>query len=67
MKPCRAAQAAEAVEDGGLELAPCRLGARVAFQHALTRGLGVLEHEPRGKAAAEVAELFGWVRQRLES
>jgi len=60
------AQAAEAVEGEGLELAPCRLGARVAFQHALTRGLGVLEHEPRGKAAAEVEELFGWVRQRLE-
>ena len=62
-----AAQAAEAVSEGGLELAPCRLGARVAFQHSLTRGLGVLEHEPRGKAAAEVAALFGWVRERLES
>ena len=63
-----AAEAAEAVEERrDLDLAPCRIGARVAFQHALTRGLGVLEHEPRGKAAAEVAALFGWVRQRLES
>ena len=63
-----AAEAAEAVEERrGLDLAPCRIGARVAFQHALTRGLGVLEHEPHGKAAAEVAALFGWVRQRLES
>ena len=61
------AQAAEAVEEGGLSLAPCQLGARVAFQHSLTRGLGVLEHEPGGKAAAEVAALFGWVRGRLES
>jgi len=59
--------AAAAVSEGGLELAPCRLGGRVAFQHSLTRGLGVLEHEPRGKAAAEVEALFGWVRQRLES
>lgn len=61
-----ASQAAEAVGEGGMELAPCRLGARVAFQHSLTRGLGVLEHEPDGKAAAEVAALFSWVRQRLE-
>lgn len=60
------AEAAEAVQSGGLAVAPCRIGARVAFQHALTRGLGVLEHEPQGKAAAEIASLFGWVRERLE-
>ncbi len=50
----------------GLEVAPCRVGARVAFQHSLTNGLGVIEHEPRGKAAAEIAALFGWARKRLE-
>ncbi len=59
-------QAAEAVEDRGLAVAPCRIGSRVAFQNSLTRGLGVLEHEPRGKAAAEIDSLFGWVRERLE-
>jgi len=61
------AQAAETVEDQGLEVAPVRIGARVAFQHALSHGRGVLEHEPQGKAAEEVEALFGWVRQRLES
>ena len=59
-------EAADAVESRGLEVAPCRLGARIAFQHALTHGRGVLEHEPGGKAAAEIAALFGWVRERLE-
>ena len=59
-------EAAAAVVGRGLEVAPCRIGARVAFQHSLTNGLGVLEHEPRGKAAAEIAALFGWARTRLE-
>ena len=60
------AEAAEAVRGRGLEVASCRIGTRVAFQHSLTRGLGVLEHEPAGKAAAEVAALFSWARERLE-
>ena len=63
-----AAHAAEAVESAGLAVSPCRIGTRIAIQHALTRGLGVLEHEPKGKAAAEVTELFGWaLRECLES
>ena len=59
-------EAAGAVAGQGLEVAPYRIGARVAFQHALTNGLGVLEHEPRGKAAEEIAALFGLARKRLE-
>ena len=60
-------EAAEAVAARGLEVAPCRIGARVAFQHSLTNGLGVLEHEPAGRAAKEIAALFAWARKRLES
>ena len=60
-------EAAGAVAARGLEVAPCRIGSRVAFQHSLTNGLGVLEHEPAGKAAAEIAALFAWARKRLES
>ena len=45
-------EAAAAVAGKGLAVVPHRIGARVAFQHALTNGLGVLEHEPRGKAPA---------------
>ena len=59
-------QAADAIAERGLEVAPCRVGARVAFQHSVTRGLGVLEHEPSGKAASEIHALWGWVRRRLE-
>lgn len=59
-------QAAEAIAARGLKVAPCRIGARVAFQHSLTNGLGVLEHEPAGKAAAEIRELFRWVQMRLK-
>ncbi len=59
-------EADEAVTGRGREVAPCRIGARVAFQHSLTNGLGVLEHEPRGKAAAEIAALFRWARRRLD-
>ena len=59
-------QAAEAITGRGLEVPPCRIGARVAFQHSLTNGLGVLEHEPAGKAASEIREIFRWVRMRLE-
>ena len=60
-------QAADAITESGLEVVPCRVGARVAFQHSITRGLGVLEHEPSGKAAAEIRALWGWARGRLES
>ena len=59
-------QAEEAIAVRGLNVAPCRIGARVAFQHSLTNGLAVLEHEPAGKAAAEIRELFRWVRRRLK-
>lgn len=58
-------QAADAIAESGLEVAPCRVGARMAFQHSVTHGLGVLEHEPAGKAAAEIRALWGWARGRL--
>ncbi len=60
-------QAEEAAAGRGLQVAPCRVGARVAFQYSITAGLGVLEHQPRGQAATEIRELFGWARARLES
>ncbi len=33
---------------------------------ALAQGLGVTERDPEGKAAAEIRELLGWIRTRLE-
>ncbi|MCP5426293.1 MAG: AAA family ATPase [Gammaproteobacteria bacterium] len=60
------AEEAKAVIIGyGTQIAPFTLGHRAAFQHAATLGLGVLEHEPSGKAALEIRELFGWLQSRF--
>lgn len=58
-------QAIAALAVYGLQPTPCRIGARVAFVHSLTNGTGVMEHDPRGKAAAEIQELFDWTWKRL--
>ena len=59
-------QAAEAIAQSGLDVAPCRIGARIAFQHSITRGLGVVEHDPNGKAAAEICALWRWSKAQLD-
>lgn len=50
-----------AIRDYGLEVAPVRIGHRVAFVDAATRGQTVQEHEAGGKAAAEVGRLYEWL------
>ena len=50
--------AREVVAGLGLPLAHTVVYSRVAYQHALTLGQGVLEYEPAGKAAAEIRELY---------
>lgn len=50
-----------------LPVAPVGLGQRAAFQNSLVLGLGVIEHEPKGKAAAEVTALWRWLQRKLES
>jgi chromosome partitioning protein len=50
-----------------LPVAPISLGQRAAFQNSLVLGLGVVEHEPRGKAADEVMALWRWLHKRLGS
>ena len=53
-------EAAEAISSYGLEVAPAQLGQRMAFVHSLTAGQGVLEYEPKGKAAEEIGALYAW-------
>ena len=53
-----AADAAEAVRELGVDVSPAELGHRIAFVHAITKGQGVQEFEPHGKAAAEVLALY---------
>ena len=57
-------EAEQAIRGCGLTVAPARLGHRMAFVHAATRGLGVLEYRPTGKAAAELAALYAWFLQQ---
>jgi chromosome partitioning protein len=46
----------------GLKIAPVRVGHRTAFVRALVDGLTAQEWEPEGKAAAEIDELYKWIR-----
>jgi chromosome partitioning protein len=52
--------AAEAVGNYGLPVAPTRLSQRAAFLHCLTVGQTAQEYEPEGKAAEEVQQLYKW-------
>lgn len=60
---CRASstladEAAEALGDYGLPIAPARIGSRVAFVKSLAEGKGVLEYEPGRSASAEITQLY---------
>lgn len=48
----------EALEAQGLPVLSARLSQRVAYVEALAGGVTVLEHDPAGKAAAEVLALM---------
>lgn len=41
-----------------------RVGQRMAFQHAATTGRGVIETEPKSKAAEEIVELWNAITKR---
>ena len=65
--PARGQTAAEArAVLGGVDVLPERLGQRAAFVRALTAGEGGVEHEPRGKAAAETGAVHAALWDRLE-
>lgn len=60
------ADASAGVAVHGLMVAPVAVGQRAAFGHALTAGQTAQEFEPGGKAAEEVARLFGWLQTQLQ-
>ena len=67
---CRASssladQAEEALAGYRLPIAPVRLGNRVAYVKSLADGQGVLEHEPRGRAAHEITQLFAAISKQV--
>ena len=62
----RADQARRGVEALGLAVCPHVLGQRAAWGDATALGLAVTEYQPRGRAAAELLRVGGWLRERLD-
>jgi chromosome partitioning protein len=61
------AQTREVIADGyGLKAATTVLHNRIAYQHSLTLGQGVIEYEPTGAAANEIRALMAEVSDMLD-
>ena len=58
-------QARRAVEVYGVPCAPCIVGNRAAFSHAIIDGLAAQEFEPRGKASNEIRLLYRYVCKEM--
>lgn len=58
----RPAEARTALERYNIGCAPCQIGDRVAFVHAVTAGLTAEELQPKSKAAAEVSALYTYIQ-----
>jgi chromosome partitioning protein len=56
---------AQVIEQLGAELAPVRIGHRVAYSRAQQTGLAAQEIEPDGKAAAEIRHLYEYACSHL--
>lgn len=57
--------AREVVSQCGFEVLGAELGYRVAYQEAPAAGIGVVEYDPRGAAAAEIQALIDEIEQQL--
>lgn len=62
-----AEEASQAAEQYATTIAPVRINQRVAFMHAMRDGLGVVEYEPRGKAADEITKLMKFIWRELKN
>ena len=61
----RGDQARHALTGFGLAVCPSSLGHRAAFGDAGVRGLVALEHQPHGKAADEIRQVYKYVSRIL--
>lgn len=59
-------EAAEAAKTYDIEIAPVTINQRVIFMHAMRDGLGVVEAEPKGKAAQEINKLFKFMLKEVK-
>jgi chromosome partitioning protein len=62
--PARTLDAAQAIATLGV-VAPLVVHSRIDFVDAMAGGLGAAELNPDGKAAAEIAALWAWIKGRL--
>ena len=58
-------EARRALKAYGLPICPTPVVQRVALAYALVDGRGVQDLEPKGKAAAEIAATWKWIKRRL--
>lgn len=59
-------EAGEIIEEqAGVPVAPFMVPQRAVFHHSSGGGLTALEIEPNGKAAAEIRQLWAWVKQQI--
>jgi chromosome partitioning protein len=63
--PRAANDADEYLRDQGCEVCPHRIARRQAYSDAVAAGHSVMEDEPRGKAAAEIAALWEWLADQM--
>lgn len=61
----RADETAAALAELG-EVAPIRIGQRIAWQDSYAASRGISEYEPKGPAARELAALWRWLNARLK-
>jgi chromosome partitioning protein len=57
--------AVEALSVYGVAVCPVRICNRAIFIHSLTLGLSAMEHEPKGKGADEIRQLYKWVCRQV--
>lgn len=58
--------AAEFLSGLGAEVAPVRLGQRIAYQRAMIDGQSAKEYDPTGKASEEVSSLHTFISSKLQ-
>ena len=62
-----AEEATQAMTNMNIDVAPVQIGQRVAYVHAFTEGQGVLEYEPKGKAAQEIKTLYRFILKNMRT
>ena len=63
----RQQQARDVLAEHGVAVCPASIGHRAAIDHAAALGLSAQEYEPAGKAAIEIAEVYSFINELINS